>query len=436
VVHVPRIDVAQNDDWAAITVYIASARDTISRQYYCVMTETGWKLVSPLHIFTKKWKNRSTKYTSIFYSDSSKINDIACLELDKFVSEVGKRLGLTRIDFDLLEQEKIAYYLCGDKDEIKNITEFEIEGMFMLADDAIVSLHLPHEHELAHFLINYSLRSKPLYTLAFMQEGLACLLGGRWGRSPESILYAGHATMNYELEDLDSILTRSNFNYSAGSDISYPMSALFVGYLLEEVSIERFKKLYHDFSKSEDELNSLTIKNIHSYIEKASGKSWSEFMQKFENYWKGFDYCGITPTRIDLPNSTSNTIASDKFDISVWKQDNKYLFKIHFLDDLSRGVILFDGSNADQVEGYQSRIFGEHLPDTPYIGHRYGLRFARDEVGLYDYYCNKLLAIYTMGFTPSDSYWDAESETITFLLDEPYAKMINLSDITVGATEN
>jgi hypothetical protein len=81
-------------------------------------------------------------------------------------------------------------------------------------------------------------------------------------------------------------------------------------------------------------------------------------------------------------------------------------------DTLCQGNLLFD--RMDRLdEGLSSLYDAQYGNDVPYEGYRYGVRYDQNEIGLYDYATNQLLAKYIWGITPSDEYFDPERKTIS-----------------------
>ena len=81
--------------------------------------------------------------------------------------------------------------------QIELLTGHDAHGMTNFQFDAIISRHLPHTHELVHMLYNFAQEDLPLFTLPVLQEGLACCLGGRWGKSPDVINYWGNVSVTF-----------------------------------------------------------------------------------------------------------------------------------------------------------------------------------------------------------------------------------------------
>lgn len=407
------------DDYAQIMATLKTGFDTVSATYFAVMTDAGWKLTTPSKLFTRDWNRLTTRYLNLYFSDSSRINDYACQSVDNFIETTGKLLGLTDDEMNRLSKQKIDYYLC-DKEEIKKITGYDAAGMTDLPSDAIISRYFPHNHELTHLLVNYASSGLPLYTQPILQEGLACHFGGRWGRASNVIKYAGNAIIDFEVVRLEELMSYSGFKHQvAMPDISYPVSSLFVGYLIEAVGMENFLHLYRQFSG--DDTSDLVLRSaedLTSGIENITGQSWSEIKANFDAYRAQFNHGGIAPIE------TGPTGQADYFiqaggggvAISVHCQPDGNIFDILLPNNQSAGTILFLPLDT-LSQKYKSRLFSEQHPGTTYSGSRFGLRFSSVEASLYDYRCNDLIATFSTGFSPEETMYDSSGHHLRFAID-------------------
>jgi hypothetical protein len=277
-----------HDDWAQMAVKLATDNDSVKVFYYITESEGEWRLASPLLVHTRDWKKYDTRYFTVHYSDESLINQHALEELDGFTVSIGRYLELSPLQMERLEEEKIDYYLCTEE-EIKKLTGFYTHGMTNLQFDAIISRHLPHYHEMVHLLINYALKELPLYTLPCLQEGIAVCLGGRWRKSPGVIFQLGHFTLAQRIYRLPDVLTYEGFHEKVNNpDFSYPLSGIFVKFLIERFGIERFKSLYRNLSGTEAKVRSFSVEDVQSQVSITCEMPWAEIQSDFADYWKQF----------------------------------------------------------------------------------------------------------------------------------------------------
>ena len=346
------------------------------------------------------------------------LNDYALSEANGLVESLGGKLAIPEDKLRKLRNEKIDYYLTDDHG-IKLLTGFDTKGMANLQYDAVVTQYLPHPHETVHLLINYDLQELPLYTIPFMQEGLATYLGGRWGKAPEVIFYLGEVNLAMGMAKLEDILTYGGFQQDMGSsDIAYALSGIFAKYLVENYSMDKFKMLYRELSVSNSQIAALTLSDIKSKIVKLYGVAWDEMESDFTRSAKNYEYCGLKPEKVSEDKSTLVLLNDKNIQVKISENQNSYQFSAKSSIDMPGGTILFVSKSSQIDNHYQSRLFAEQKLQTAYTGEIYGLQFNPDEAGFYNYYTNMLLAKYVSGFSPSADYWNPTDKKITFSLNK------------------
>ena len=265
-VQVTVTDAVHHDDWAQISVQLTALGESSAIPYYLVKSEGDWRLASPLFVYARNWKRHDTRYVTVHFNNASLINEYALNDLDGFVVSMGEHLALSEAEMERLEKEKIDYYLCSEE-EIEKLTGFSTYGMTNLQFDAIISRRLPHYHEMVHLLVNYALKELPLYTLPCLQEGVAVCFGGRWDKSLQVVFQVGHFTLAQKFFQLEDVLTYDAFHQTVGNpDFSYPLSGIFVKFLIEQFGIERFKALYRELSGTDTAVRAFSLEDVQSKI--------------------------------------------------------------------------------------------------------------------------------------------------------------------------
>ncbi len=172
------------------------------------------------------WPVIETRFFRIHHQPEVVPSAVAMAELDRFTAATAGKVGFSTEDLADLESTRLDYYLCDDA-TVQRLTGYPTKGMADLRGRAVISSHFPHFHELAHLLVDMTFEETPLQTLPVVQEGLACLLGGRWGRSPEVVLYTGWVNDHFGMGSLDEVLTQEAWNsFGGGADVAYPLGAL------------------------------------------------------------------------------------------------------------------------------------------------------------------------------------------------------------------
>ncbi len=427
------------ENYCMIPVTVVIGKDSTSTSYLMEQIDERWLISSPLFLFTRDWQTIETTYAIIHFNDSTLINDYALKNLDEWTLKIGRELRIPKDKMIQLQRQKIHYYL-GSEEDVKLLTGFNTYGMTNLQFDAIISQYLPHPHEMVHLLINFGLEEKPLYTMPFLQEGLASYVGGRWGKSPEVIRMMGSYLLRNSVVELDSVLTWSGFNYSIGmSDLTYPVSAEFVGFLIRNRGWNNFQDVYLDFSDLPVNLMGRSAQTIHQDLIKTKNNRWADITESFQIAMTNDSLSGIIPGKeikpgmgispkilqeftkegvsvkisgslpSEFPNHSDSILTSDRYSAII---------EAIIPDDLTTVTLFYTDSNLVSSDRYMSRLFREQFPNMDYSKECFALRFSNREAGIYNYLTNCLEAKYVVDFNPSNDYWDAKQRKVTFSVTE------------------
>lgn len=403
-IEVSSYEIKVNDSLSEIIVSMKSGAETIQTPYLVLGSGKSAQLISPVYYYSEGWPVYEGEFTRIHIGDSTRFNRYAAEELDREVRQIGSMLGLSSEKFSILENRKIDYFLCNEK-QFEKLTGYTAHGLTVLQFDAIVSRHLPHPHELVHLLVNYALGDIPLYTVPFIQEGLAVSLGGRWGKSPAVVKQLGFAVLNMKMFTLEDILTFSDFYNKVGSaDMSYPIAGIFVDMLMDQAGIDRFLDLYRDLSGSDAGIQRMSKEDIVGVIEKHTGLLWPNLMNLFNQMWPRYEYSGIIPGTI-APYPFRGERGYRYFDanLRLADVDDQELIELSYDSLKASGALLFNDPERHEAPD-RSFLFSELLPSLEYEGSDYGLVFDTNEVGLYDFRTNILKAKYVEAFSPGRGY--------------------------------
>lgn len=333
------------------------------------------RYISPELYYTRDWKNFTSKYFNFFISDPSLFNSYSADKLDSYVEAISNLLNLTKDDKSVLEKNKIIYILCRDEKEIEKLTGFNTRGMYMLAFDEIVTTFNTHFHELSHLLINFRLRSLPLYTLPFLQEGFAAATGGRGGLMRNIIMDAGYYLEKSGYIPYNSILTKKEFA-SEDASMTYPVAALYNYFLLKELGIESYLKLYRSLSGSGKFVENLGTDSIRF----PSEMHFKEFLNSY-NYMGGISF-----EEKGAPGRLVYEGASGK----IYDGGSFYIVR------LKSNMVL---SSPEKPQNYRSKKFEEIFPGVKYNGQKYLITSNAREISVYNLYTNNLTGSWSAGFS-------------------------------------
>ncbi len=381
--------------------------------YYMRNVDNYFWLTFPQEYYAAGWATKQTKYFNIRYDSSleNSLNEINLAAADNFIESMAKKLQLSNDDLKMIAEKKIEYIYCESDSQVKEITGHLVKGTYDMPSNDIISAFFPHYHEIVHLLVNIKLRKLPLYTLPLMREGIAVDLGGRWGKAPKTLAVIGEYLLAEDIVSLDSIITFSDFNKVATSNIAYSVAGLFSGYLIDRLGIDSYFKLYRELSGDFKTLLFLSADDIkQKFVASVKLKNWDDLQTDFRSYLddvlKNAQLTpGINDAKKEIYNANGIIIREDKkfytFEISAQEKDTV------------AGNILFDKEQS--LAGKSSSLFNEQYKlEKEFLGYRFGIRYDRNEVGVYDYASNLLIAKYIWSLNPSDKYFDDTKHKLFF----------------------
>jgi len=238
-----------------------------------------------------------------------------------------------------------------------------------------------------------------------LQEGFAVAYGGRGGKEPLVMLDVGYFLARSEMLDYRSMLRRSDFLQQDPS-MTYPPSGLFNLFLVKEVGIENYLRLYRKYSTTEDRINNIMIDSA----DLPAAPRWSAFL---DNY--------VQHRCIDLKASRPN-------DRPVLKSENAEIFELEdrYVIRLKDKMLL---SLKSAPTGYRSKRFQELFPDKKYRGEKYAIAATPHEINIYNLYSNNLTAslVSTFCIPPADIRTSGgmfEFQLCKSVFDEPVRELI------------
>ncbi len=335
-------------------------------------------LISPPYYFGRNWVTEKSKFFIFHISSRVLFNHYAEERLDNFVGNICNKLKLNNEQIKNLKKNKIHYYLCKDDSEIKKLTGYDARGLYYLPYDYIITTYNCHYHEILHLLINYKTQNPSLYTLPLFQEGFAVAFGGRGGKVAEVILETGAFLGINNLLNYNSLLSKEEFN-QFDATMSYPLAGLYNKFLIYELGINKYFSLYEKYSGDESVIEGLKI-NLNDLPPD----------DRWEIYLK--NYPDSNSIKIDISNYDEyKEIESRKNIFFISENPDYYSFMI-------KDTLLLEPAQKDNY--YQSKLFLELFPHKKYKSEKYGILADSNEVSIYNFYSNNLIAKYVRNFSP------------------------------------
>ncbi len=380
---------------------------SVTTTYPIVPRDGHWYLTSRIWWETKSWPTRDTRYIRLYMMDSTLVNDVALAEIDRFVDSL---LGVFRATPEQrlrLGSQKILYFLA-DKGTVQSLSAYDVHGVSYRPLDAVITSHLPHEHELTHVVADFLLSPLPMYSLPVLQEGLAVTCGGRWGKSPRVVLGLGAFILQSGLVEPDKILTDRGFHDDAAtSDLAYAAAGVLTRYLTESLGWERFATLYRRLSGPEPYVAGLSVNNIQTILSEVTGQPWEGLVrscvaianESAEHEAGVWPDAGAHPTASLVFESVSDSLT-----LRLYTADSDlYLETSGRVSTRQHGLFLTLMSNPAH-SGYRSTLFDDQWPGVEYKGEACAIVLESTEAGVYDYRTNTLLAKFAGGFSAGQSF--------------------------------
>lgn len=336
--------------------------------------------------------------------------------LDSCVADMCARLAVPDSLRGRLARAKLRY-LVADPAGVEALAGAPTVGVANLQLDVVVTSHLCHAHELAHLLVNAWLREPPLYTLPLLQEGIAVHLGGRWGRHPRVLDRLGRTTLATGVVAFDDLLTRDDF-LGQPADLTYAPAGAFAGYVLATGGPEGLRAAMLAVSGGAIAVAALDRPGVQRALSVAMGQTWPVLDAAFHDFVRADTTTGLSPGASVA--GAAAELAVD--DLRVTFSDGEGSPAVGIVVAAAgatpaAGAVLFGGA-AESVPGQPGNpLFARQFPGRPYRGESHALIFSPEEVGLYDYRSQLLIALHAQGFWPSPDYADAPRRTLRFRLD-------------------
>lgn len=359
------------ENFSLLSISIPS--ESITKEYYLQDSF----IVSKPFFNSRNWKTKDSNHFKFFISDETFFNDYSIEQLEKFVEIMFNELKFSEQQRNEIKQKKIYYFLCKDESEIQKVTGFATRGIYILAQDYIITTYSTHYHELIHFLINFRLNDLPIYTHPFLQEGLAVAFGGRGGLDVHTIFETGVFLVKSGFANYYELLNRKDFQ-NTDATISYPISGLYVIFLINQIGIDKFIELYKKYSTSKD----LNLIDFISVNDLPSEEKWNLFIDSLIDR---------NPIKVaDNVDFNSFNITSKSENYETYSNEEEYLFRIK--DTLLLNI-------KKKTPTYKSKLFAEHFPIKKYNSEKYLIIANQKEISIYNLYSNNLIGKYVASFS-------------------------------------
>lgn len=369
--------------------------DNFKTKYYF---KNGF-LISPPYFFSKGWKKIESEHFIFYVSEPELFNQYSVNQLEDFVKNIFSVLKFTDEEKKTIQKEKLIYILCKDENEIEKLTGYKARGMGNLAYDYVITTYNCHYHEVLHILLNFKLKSLPLYTHPFFQEGFAVAFGGRGGYEPGIILNLGKFLEQSEFLNKNQLLNADEYK-SYDVSMSYPLSGLYNLFLIQELGIDSYLKLYLKYSSGN------VTGSVINPADLPEETKWNNFVSSFTNDGEiGINFGNPSHQG---KNEDFKTLIENS---TLTLKENEEFYLLETI-----GNILITAN--DKQENYHSKLFNEFYPDKNYNGEKYLIKVNDSEAAIYNIYTNNLIANYVSGFSIDMKPVPKENGYYKFLMNQ------------------
>ncbi|PKK82942.1 MAG: hypothetical protein CVT49_11155 [candidate division Zixibacteria bacterium HGW-Zixibacteria-1] len=390
--------------------------EKITYYYYTTLIGDYYWIIPPHYYYSKGWPVTESKYFRFFINPDrlSHYNELIARSLDDMVESLAAELIMSDEKLNLLADKKIDYYLCLDDREAENLSGMNNKEGYDRGFDIIITRFIPDFHKVALLLLNYELQNPPLFTLPLIREGLATCFVGQWQRAPEVVFDFGDYILKYDIVELDSILTYDQFLDKTSGDITNPVGACLAKYIYSQLGEERFFDLYRSLSGDYKTVSSLSCDDIKRTIEMALNQPWPDIKSGFLDFMEkrrsrhGLIYPGETTTEKVLINDSGLVLSvSDKWLKIEYRNESDNRMEMNLLLD-----------KEPQLADKKSMLFDEqYKTNYGFEGFRFGIKFDKNEIGLYDYAVNQIKAKFIDDPGIESPYYDSTENKITAYFD-------------------
>lgn len=331
-------------------------------------------LISPITYHTRHWHRIESNHFIFLISNQKYFYKSCIATLEQFTDYMIQVLAIDTLERRLLNQGKLLYVLCENENEIETLTGFRARGITNLAYDAIITTYNCHFHELVHLLLNFKLHTLPLYTHPLFQEGFAVAFGGRGGMDTSVLSTMGSYMQQTHLLEYSELLNSQNFA-SLDPSMTYPLSGLYMKFLLQEVGLEKSLSFYRKYS-------AIDARSLHSTIDTNDlplPEHWNIFVQ---------ETAGKNPVAPGESTKADIIIAQDQ-QYSLRESESAYVF--HIQDTLLITLPL-------AADGFISKKYLNLFPSRTYHGERWAIIADTMEITIYDLLTNSLAANFVTAF--------------------------------------
>jgi len=255
--------------------------------YYVIQKEGEAFLANPVEVLTMGWQTEETRHFVCHFENGEGPTSDEIRNLDEFYSGTSSYL-------DINVDRKIDYYKCSSREEVGELFGLgPATGRAYYLNHAVAATKWTSFHEVVHVILGQTCGKQPT---SLILEGAACYFGGTSLVTREAQLtWAKTLVDRDESMPISSIISEQGFWSAEDMNDPYAEAAAFVGFLVVNQGIGKFKELYRYRDATED---------VESAMERIYGKDIAQLEDEWRQWLQQLD----VPTVGLGANDTANEI--------------------------------------------------------------------------------------------------------------------------------
>ncbi|HZL85485.1 MAG TPA: hypothetical protein VFD07_08925 [Candidatus Krumholzibacteria bacterium] len=444
---VVRDSVEQAADKVHFTVVLeASAAPHDTLRYLVQQVDGVWRVSLPYLEASREWTRRESRFVRVRSKKLTLLSQHALTAMDDEIVKLFAQLETPQAAQLRLERIKLEYYLCDADADVRSLVGSVGREGYQPAGGRVVARVLPDMNAVARLLVHLTLRDATLHSAPMFVDGLAAALGGSAELGAGVYLQRARAAIQNEASRLSAV-----FDPQSADDV--PVQALWCKALLDELGSQKFLALVR--AQPPGAGNSAARASVETAMGAKNEALLQKVQQRVGQYgptiqpgcetWPG-EIQGLQPILrwrdtkdtwgllgYEIGEDYVFTVAAHDPSLPKWQQRMIDSLAANFsgekptweIQEVKRPVgdpgpivVLVRARLEEDLEPYESRLFGEHFLQKDYRNDLYGLFITPDDVRFYDYTRNMLLAEYSVKSAPAGGlvYYDEPLGQLCFRL--------------------
>ena len=226
-------------------------------------------------------------------------------------------------------------------------------------------------------------------------------------------------TLENDLYKLEDVLTFTRFADTINNiDFSYPLSQGLVENIYKNHGVAALEQLYTQLSGTMDEVNSWKVAHVKGILEEITGEPFDDLTKETIAHIEKNRFTVLQLAPVSDTGETVFQSGTPRYIISIKVADGWYNVKVSGYKGESNfsGTITVRGNTGKRFGSFKSFLWRDHFPEIGYRGELYSIQFTPQEIGIYEYFTNRLIAKYVGGFNGRMNI--IENETLQFRFKE------------------